>query len=985
MREEHGQHWRVGAVRWGAAVLTTVTVIAVAVLAAAFAAHLSERTRVQEARAQTADAASRIERQVDHYVEALRGIAAWIRTDGWPTRTEYHRFAGAVAVRSRYPGIQVIGMAEYVDAAQRTAFSARTASATATAMLSYPEFRIKPAGTGAALPITYLDPVGGNEAALGLDFLSEPHRRTAALAARDLATPRLTAPTTLVQETGTQRGTLMMVPVYRTGAIPSTVAERRAAFSGVVYAAFRMGDLADGALGPDADRLWLDDAGVADPAAAALYTTPSRNPRSDAVEETDLAVAGRHWRIRYAAAPNLGPVTRYGPLGLGIGGAAVAVLAGALLLALTSTRARARSLAASMTAELRSVTDTATDAIVTVDYAGQVTAWNRGAARMFGIAPGAILGAPLDRVIPGGLAVLTGRNASAGGHPDPTVEVAATRADGTVLHVEASVSTWESPRGVFATAILRDVTERRRVETEVRRTNDLLEGVLRGATECAIIGCDARGLITVFNEGAHRMLGYRAEEAIGKAALDLLHDPAEMAAMAHELGVSGPTEVFPTLMKNGGPSTREWTYVRSDGYKLPVLLTVTSLRDRDGAIEGHIGIAFDLTEAHRLERERARMAHRFEQLVDCSGEGIYGLDRNGLITFVNKQAARSLGWSVDELVGRPAHTALHHHRPDGSPFPPDDCPIIRSIVDGSTHRVDTEVFWRRDGAPVPVEYVSAPLRRDGQIDGVVVTFADITDRKRTEQALKDAVASEREAASHLREIDQVRTDLVSTVSHELRTPLTSISGYLELLMDGDVGPITSDQAAMVKVAHRSSQRLLLLVEDLLTLSRIDAGAFRIRQDDVDLASLLSAAVGAVAPLAAARDLRLDADFPPDLGVVRGDAAHLDRVLLNLLSNGVKFTPPGGSVTLTGRRVGDEAVVTVADTGIGIPEDEQSRLFDRFFRSSNAMDEAIQGTGLGLSIVKTIVEHHGGRISAESRLGDGTTFTLTLPVRAPVRA
>ncbi|MFG1921421.1 PAS domain S-box protein [Cryptosporangium sp. NPDC048952] len=1014
MGERRGLQWRAGVVRWGAAVLITATVIAVAAVASLFAAHVSERTREREAQAQTVAAATRLERQVDHYVEALRGVAAWLRTEGWPSRTDYERYTDAVAVRRRYPGIQAVGAAQFVDASARTVFSRRAAADLARAEQGYPAFRIHPGETGEALPITYVDPVGGNEAAVGFDFLSEPRRRAAALAARDLGVPRLSAPTTLVQETGTQHGALVMVPVYRTTTTPATAAARREAFTGVVYAAFRMGDLAEGALGVDADRLWLDDVGstttpatapqalyapsaAASSAAAPSAATPSAatpsaatpsaaTPSADAssgrvpdgVEETELSVEGRRWRVRFDAATDLGPLTQYGPLALGVGGAAVAVLAGALLLALTSARSRARVLAVSMTAELHSVTDTATDAIVTVDHSGSVTAWNRGAARMFGIEPGGILGAPVDRVIPGGLPALTEAPGPVGPHPDPTVEVDATRADGTELHVEASVSTWKSPKGLFATAILRDVTERRRAEAEIRRTNDLLEGVLRGATECAIIGCDATGRVTVFNEGAHRMLGYRAEEVIGRAVLDTLHDPAEMTAVADELGVDSVEEIFQVLLRDGLPSTREWTYVRSDGYKLPVLLTVTSLRADDGTVEGHIGIAFDLTEAHRLERERARLANRFEQLVDCSGEGIYGLDGNDRITFVNRQAAASLGWDVEELLGRIAHEVLHHHLPDGSPYPAEDCPIARTIAEGSTNRIDSEVFWRRDGTSLPVEYVAAPLHRDGQIEGAVITFADITDRKRTEQVLKEAV-------DRLREIDQVRTDLVSTVSHELRTPLTSISGYLELLMDGDVGPITTEQAKMVQVAHRSSQRLLLLVEDLLTLSRIDAGAFHIRHDEVELGPLLDAAIGAITPMALSKGITVTSEVPDDIGVVRGDAAHLDRVMLNLLSNAVKFTPGGGAVTLSGRRLGDEAMVTVRDTGIGIPVDEQGRLFDRFFRSSNAMDEAIQGTGLGLSIVKTIVEHHGGRIVADSQLNHGSTFTLTLPVHAAVRA
>ncbi|MFI5955024.1 PAS domain S-box protein [Cryptosporangium sp. NPDC051539] len=974
MEEGRGLRTRLRVGRWRAAVLTSGVVLAVAVASSLFAAHLSNRTRDQEARSQTAAAAGKLERQVDHYVEALRGVAAWIRTDGWPGRTDYRRFADAAAVRDRYPGIQVIGAAQLVAPGRSAVFTAGAEADAARVGLGYPRLRIHPESAGETLPITYLDPVGGNQAALGFDFLSEPRRRAAVLAARDQGVPRLTAPVTLVQETGRQRGALMMVPVYSTATTPATVGERRAAFTGVVYAAFRLGDLIRAALGPDAGHLWLQDSGVA------LY---GRRAAPAGSESVTLSMEGRRWLVRFDARPDLGPVARYGPLALALGGAALALLCGALLLALTAGRDLARALAVSMTAELRSVTDTATDAIVTVDAQGNVTAWNRGAAHMFGLEPAAILGAPLDRVLPGGLDALIKRTDLPGPHPDPTLELDATRADGTVLHVEASVSTWDSPRGVFATAILRDVTERRRAEVEIRRTNDLLEGVLRGATECAIIGCDESGVLTVFNEGAHRMLGYRAEEVIGKNVLSVLHDPDELTAVAWELGVDGREDVFPTLLGDGLPSTREWTYLRADGYKVPVLLTVTSLRGDDGTVQGHIGIAFDLTEAHRLERERARLANRFKQYVDCSGEGIYGLDLDGRITFVNAHAAQSLGWTVDELLGRHAHEVMHHRRADGAFYPVEDCPIHRTIREGSTNRVDTEVFWRRDGSSVPVEYVAAPLHRDGTTEGAVVTFSDITARKKLEQALRDAVASEREAAGHLREIDQVRTDLVSTVSHELRTPLTSLSGYLEVLLDGDVGPITSEQAKMVEVAHRNAQRLLLLVEDLMMLSRIDAGAFRIKQDDVDLGRLLTAAVATVTPLAAGRGLTLESDVPEDLGVVRGDAGNLDRVLLNLLTNAVKFTPEGGAVTVSGRRQDHEVVVTIRDTGIGVPDDEQDRLFDRFFKSSNAMDEAIQGTGLGLSIAKTIVERHGGRISAVSAVGEGTTMTVTLPAHSTV--
>jgi PAS domain S-box-containing protein len=371
--------------------------------------------------------------------------------------------------------------------------------------------------------------------------------------------------------------------------------------------------------------------------------------------------------------------------------------------------------------------------------------------------------------------------------------------------------------------------------------------------------------------------------------------------------------------------------------------------------------AHALATSAELVRTRAAATRRLELLLDCSGEGIYGIDPDGVIIFVNRKAAELLGRDVDDLLGRNAHEVMHDRRPDGSPYPVQDCPIYHSLHTGEPCRVDDEVLWRADGTALPVEYSAAPM----EDEGVVITFSDSTVRRRTEQAL--------------RELDQTRTDFVSTVSHELRTPLTSIGGYLEIILDGDTGPVPDRQREMIAIAQRNCQRLLLLVEDLLTLSRVEAATFAMVERPVDVTALLDGVARTVAPLAAAKTHRLTVDVSGDCGTVLGDAAQLERVVLNLLSNAVKFTPAYGAITLRAARAEDCVIIAVTDNGIGIPEAEQTRLFERFFRSSTARDQAIQGTGLGLSIVKNIVEQHGGAISAESAEGTGTTMTITLPL------
>jgi two-component system, OmpR family, phosphate regulon sensor histidine kinase PhoR len=236
---------------------------------------------------------------------------------------------------------------------------------------------------------------------------------------------------------------------------------------------------------------------------------------------------------------------------------------------------------------------------------------------------------------------------------------------------------------------------------------------------------------------------------------------------------------------------------------------------------------------------------------------------------------------------------------------------------------------------------------------------------------------ERQLVARLQEVDTAKTDFMSTVSHELRTPLTSIAGYLELLLDAEAGELTSPQTRMLEVIARNTRRLRELIEDMLILSRIESGSFRTNRRPVDLTTIVQTALAAIEPSAAKASIGLHCDIGGPLEL-NADGDQLDRVLMNLLANAVKFTPPEGTVTVSGRRDGDQIVFAVADTGMGIPQAEQQALFARFFRASNAIHQAIPGTGLGLAIVRTIVDNHHGHIGVHSVEGAGTTVTVRLP-------
>ena len=264
------------------------------------------------------------------------------------------------------------------------------------------------------------------------------------------------------------------------------------------------------------------------------------------------------------------------------------------------------------------------------------------------------------------------------------------------------------------------------------------------------------------------------------------------------------------------------------------------------------------------------------------------------------------------------------------------------------------------------------LREDAEERGFLLV-AERAARAEAEAA-QELLAAQNE---RLCELDRLKDEFISLVSHELRTPLTSIRGYLELLRDD--ARLDEEQLRYIGVVDRNSERLLDLVNDLLFLAQADAGKLNFELRPVDLETLVADCVEAAQPTAAAKEIELTSstqDLPAQL---QGDPARLAQVLDNLVSNGLKFTPSGGRVEVSLQAVDGVAVIEVSDTGVGLAEDEQDQLFERFFRSSRAAENAIPGTGLGLAIAKTIVERHGGRIRLESAVDVGTTVRVEFPL------
>ncbi len=375
--------------------------------------------------------------------------------------------------------------------------------------------------------------------------------------------------------------------------------------------------------------------------------------------------------------------------------------------------------------------------------------------------------------------------------------------------------------------------------------------------------------------------------------------------------------------------------------------------------------------------ELRAVTQRTDLLVDSVGEGVYGVDAAGEITFVNPAAATALGFSQGEILGRNAHALFHDHFADGgfesrlglSPALSHDlngrapdharlsptCYLTSVVADGIPVSGIADVYRDAAGRLIPVEVTASPMNPDAGTPGAVVVFRDVTQR---------------------REIDRMKNEFVSMVSHELRTPLTAIRGSLGLLAGGALGHLSAPATRMVEIAMDSSRRLTRLIDQILDLERIESGTLPLEIGTFTAGELIDSAVNQMTVLAEAAQVRITVSHQE--GTVITDADRVVQTLLNLLGNAVKFSPPGSTVTVSAAAQPDTVEFRIDDEGRGIPDDMLELIFTRFEQvdSSDAREKG--GTGLGLAISRSLVERLGGRIWAENRASGGAAFRFVLP-------
>jgi PAS domain S-box-containing protein len=401
--------------------------------------------------------------------------------------------------------------------------------------------------------------------------------------------------------------------------------------------------------------------------------------------------------------------------------------------------------------------------------------------------------------------------------------------------------------------------------------------------------------------------------------------------------------------------------------------------------DGSLVIVTDIHTQRLAQREirdlktQARAERRFRELLEAAPDAIIEIDREGHVVLMNVVAEKVFGYTREELLGKSMDVLLpenlraaHRHHRAGYWARPVTRPMGMDLVLNAQ---------RKDGTTFPVEISLSPVHSEDGM-GVTAIIRDITDRKQTEdrlRSLREEYTQELELRNEeIEQANRLKSEFLANMSHELRTPLHTVIGFSELLIEELKGPLNEDQRRFVTHIRKDANHLLDLINDVLDLSKIEAGKVKLRREAVDIGAVVQDVLSSIRPECGTKGILVEEEGIFDCQV-SADRLRLKQILYNLLSNAVKFTPRGGGILVAVKRLGSYAQVAVSDTGVGIPVEEHDSVFDKFHQVGAATSGMREGTGLGLPITRRLVEEHGGRIWLESEPGKGSRFTFTIPL------
>jgi PAS domain S-box-containing protein len=497
---------------------------------------------------------------------------------------------------------------------------------------------------------------------------------------------------------------------------------------------------------------------------------------------------------------------------------------------------------------------------------------------------------------------------------------------------------------VLATAI----TQRKLAEQALRWSEEKYRELISTSLD-GIISTDPQNRVIIWNQGAEKIFSYTEKEMLGQSMMKIIpeREREKVNKRLARLNKPGAGKQANTIVEGTG--------IKKDGSEVPIEISMSSKEFENTSIT--TAIIRDITVRKEAEERIWKQNEFLNNILESVTLPFYVVDANDYTIKMANSATHA-----GDLSKKPTCYAITHNRSKPCSGKDDICPL-KTIKETKEPVVVEHIHYNENGNSRNVEVHGYPLfDAKGNVVQMIESCMDITERKQME--------------GKLRKVDQMKSEFLSNVSHELRTPLQSIGGFTKLIMNGQV-PDPATQQEFLQIIDREALHLGNLINSLMDMSRLEAGRFLINRKLIPVRDSFVDPIKSFYSLARDKNITLSENIPEQLPEMEVDGERLRQVIINLLGNAVKFSDPGGSVSIKVEKQKDQLLFQVSDRGIGIPEEAKAHLFERFYRAEGEMVRG--GTGLGLYISKQIIEAHGGRIWADSKLGKGSTFSFTLPL------